>query len=272
MIRVLLVTALVAVVWLAPGPADAAVPPSSRDEVRVRTGHTEAEPGSIFGGHYVALGDSITGTGSAARHGWVKRFAGTVHAARTTNLAENGWTTGQLLFAVQFHPVYREALRTADVITLNAGMNEFFMGRDVYTKGDCGGVDGLACLRHMTSRFNAWWGALVSELRKLAPTARLVVLTLYHPLEAYDQRLGWSAVVNTHLEAMNRTVASTPGAYIADIHQSYNGPDGNGDPIRLGYILPDAIHATTDGHLAIAELLETFAVSTIDPSSNSGVH
>jgi lysophospholipase L1-like esterase len=202
----------------------------------------------------------------------MKRFAATIHASRTTNLAENGWTTGQLLFAVQFHPAYRDALQSADVITMNAGMNEFFMGRDIYTKGDCGGADGLACLRHMTSRFQHWWGALVDEIRRLAPQARLIALTLYHPLEAYDQRLGWAPVVNSQIEAMNDIVKATPNVQVADIHRAYNGHDGLGDPIALDFILPDAIHATTRGHAAIAELLEQIALSTIDPPSHSALH
>ena len=273
MIRVLLFAVLLAgASLLAPGTAtgappavaSAAVPPTARAVVTPRP--------TMFGGHYVAIGDSITGTGSAAEHGWVKRFAGTIHAARTTNLAENGWTTGQLLFAVQFHRAYRDALRSADVITINAGMNEFFMGRDIYTKGDCGGGDGRACLRHMSARFNLWWSALVDEIRRLAPRARLIALTLYHPLEAYDERLGWAPVVNRHLAAMNAIVAATPGVQLADLHGVYNGADGRGDPIALNYILPDAIHSTTDGHLAIAQLLEHIALSTIDPRSGSALH
>jgi lysophospholipase L1-like esterase len=205
--------------------------------------------------HFVGIGDSMTGTGFHAPEGWAKLFASTIGAGRVTNLAENGWTTGQLLFAVQYHPRYREALRTADVITVNAGMNEFFMGRDIYSKGDCGGADGRACLRHMVQRFETWWVALISEVRSLSPDARLIVLSLYHPLEAFDEHFGWDASVRPHMAAMNEVVAATAGVEFVDVYRAFNGRDGRGDPIRLGYILPDAIHATDAGHRAIAALL-----------------
>jgi lysophospholipase L1-like esterase len=221
--------------------------------------------------HYVAIGDSITGTSVSASSGWAKQFAARLGAEAFTNLAENGWTTGQLLFAVQFHPEYRAALRTADVITLNAGMNEFFMGRDIYSKGECGGADGEACLRHMSTRFSLWYHALVAEIRALAPRADLLVLNLYHPLEAFDQHFGWAEAINRHIAAMNAIVAATPEGRLIDIHRAYNGPDGRGDPIALGYILPDAIHATAAGHDAIARLLDPAAISAIDRAPETGV-
>jgi lysophospholipase L1-like esterase len=205
--------------------------------------------------HFVAIGDSITGTGVHAPEGWVKQFAAIAGAGLVTNLAENGWTTGQLLFAVQYHARYRDALRSADLITVNAGMNEFFMGRDIYSKGDCGGGDGMQCLRHMVERFEGWWTELIAEIRALAPAARIIVLSLYHPLEAFDQHFGWDTAVRAHLGQMNDVVEATEGVEHVDLYEAFNGADGRGDPIGLGYILPDAIHATGVGHGVIAALL-----------------
>jgi lysophospholipase L1-like esterase len=223
-------------------------------DVPARFGDDRRSPVPDRPEHFVAIGDSITGTGFHAPRGWAKQFAGQIGAGRMTNLAENGWTTGQLLFAVQYHTEYRHALRSADVITVNAGMNEFFMGRDIYSKGDCGGHDGRACLRHMVQRFETWWDALISEIRSLAPESRIIVINLYHPLEAFDQHFGWDNAVRPHLVAMNEIVADTPDVELVDVYAAFNGADGRGDPIKLGYILPDAIHATDDGHATIAAL------------------
>jgi lysophospholipase L1-like esterase len=236
-----------------PAGEDATPTPAQRGSNEVLG--ASANPGDEAVAHFVAIGDSITGTGFHAPRGWAKQYAAALGAQRSTNLAENGWTTGQLLFAVQYHARYREALRDADVITINAGMNEFFMGRDIYSKGDCGGIDGMHCLRHMVQRFGGWWNELIAEIRRLAPDARIMVLTLYHPLEAFDQHFGWDTAVRAHIGEMNAIVGATAGVEVVDLYAAFNGPDGRGDPIRLGYILPDAIHATDAGHAAILGLL-----------------
>jgi lysophospholipase L1-like esterase len=192
------------------------------------------------------------GTGVIAPNGWVRQYATAAGAAGVTNLAHNGWFSHEILGALRRGRMFRDSVAYADVVVLNAGMNDFFTGRDLYGRAECGGADGEACLRHMVVRFNRNWDAIVDEIRRLAPEAHILAANLYHPLEAFDQHFGWSDAVNRHLEAMNEHVESTRGVTLVDLHTTFNGVDGLDDPIARGYLLPDAIHATARGHDAIA--------------------
>jgi hypothetical protein len=192
------------------------------------------------------------GTGVAAPRGWLKQYAAAINASEVTNLAVNGWFSYQIRDALRADPVFRWRVASAGVIALNAGMNDFFTGRDLYGRGECGGVDGERCLRIMAQRFEHNWDGIIAELQELAPHARVVVANLYHPLEAFDQHFGWSDAVNRHLARMNEHVGATEGVIVADISSAFNGDTGLDDPIAKGYILPDAIHATDLGHDVIA--------------------
>lgn len=204
--------------------------------------------------HYVAIGDSVTGTGSAAPNGWVNGYARVIGATRITNLAQNGWTSSQILFALRYDAAFRSSVRSARLVTLNAGMNEFFTARDAYSRNACGGPDNEDCARDAVLRFAANWRAIMTEIRALAPDAAIVALNLYHPLEVFDAHFGWADAMNRLIRAMNAEVAAS-GLPVADIFTAYNGPAGLDDPIAKGYILPDAIHATDLGHAVIVDVL-----------------
>lgn len=215
----------------------------------------------------VAIGDSVTGTGTAAPNGWLKQYARTIGADPVTNLAVNGWFSYQILDALRHDPAFRLTVSQAGVIALNAGMNEFFTGRDLYSKAECGGSDNERCLRHMVARFNRNWDEIVREVRSLAPDTSVIVLTLYHPLEVFDQHFGWADALNKHLAYMNRHVAATEGVAVADLHRAFNGESGLEDPIAKGYILPDAIHATDLGHGVIARAVLGLGVRGTGPAN-----
>jgi lysophospholipase L1-like esterase len=204
----------------------------------------------------VAIGDSIIGTGVQAPRGWVRQYA-EASGAELVNLATNGWHTQEILRALVHDDDVRESVSSASVIALNAGMNDFFSGRDLYTRGECGGSTNERCLDHMVARFERFWTAIIDELRTLAPGAQVLVANLYHPLEAYDQHFGWADVVNEHIDEMNRHVEATEGVILIDLRTAFNGETGGDDPIEKGYILPDAIHATDIAHDLIARMAIT---------------
>jgi lysophospholipase L1-like esterase len=208
--------------------------------------------------HIVAIGDSITGTGAAAPKGWLKEYARWIGADRVTNLAANGIFAHEIAAMLRYDATWRAAVRSAGLITINAGMNDFFTGRDLYARGpwECRGADGEFCLRRMTARFHTQWNAILAEVRALAPDTPVIALTLYHPLQLFDEHYGWDAGIMPYIAQMNAHVRATPGASVADLSLAYNGPDGRDDPIAMGYILPDAIHATDAGHAAIVALLQ----------------
>ncbi|MCD8046340.1 MAG: GDSL-type esterase/lipase family protein [Clostridiales bacterium] len=75
---------------------------------------------------YMAMGDSITtgaGLSSASSQSYVTLFSGNVQATSTNNQSNDGWTTTDLLSAVQSGS-YDDAIKDADVITLTIGAND----------------------------------------------------------------------------------------------------------------------------------------------------
>src|SRR5918993_2175531 len=95
---------------------------------------------------YVALGDSLaTGYGAFVK-GYVPRYEAYVEtdtgvAVTRTNLAQNRWTSSQLLSALSSDPTFRRATREAEIITWNIGGEEFRGAPPSSKKRNDGGGD-----------------------------------------------------------------------------------------------------------------------------------
>src|ERR687898_2977541 len=100
-------------------------------------GTTLAAPASW---DYVALGDSLA-TGFGAFKGYVPRYEAYVEtdtgvAVTRTNLAQNKWTSSQLLSALSSDPTFRRAIREAEIVTWNIGGNDLTAGPTPFKKGN----------------------------------------------------------------------------------------------------------------------------------------
>src|SRR3712207_6481959 len=100
---------------------------------------------------YVALGDSLA-AGVGAQRGYVDRYAehlreDTGAGVRVVNLGVSGQTAPQLLEALRNDPPTREAVRGAEVVTFNIGINDLGRAGRAYEEGACGREDDEGCLR-----------------------------------------------------------------------------------------------------------------------------
>jgi len=128
---------------------------------------------------YVALGDSLA-AGVSADRGYVGRYADHLRGdtgakVRVTNLGVSGQTSAQLLDKIRNDPSTREALRGAEVVTLNIGINDLARAGRSYGAGTCGGADEDECLREVVDRVGDNWDAITAELLELRPADGTVV-------------------------------------------------------------------------------------------------
>jgi lysophospholipase L1-like esterase len=130
---------------------------------------------------YVALGDSLA-VGVGARRGYVTRYAqhlrrDTGARVREINLGVSGQTSTQLLYSLRHDPAMREALRGAEVVTLNIGLNDLGQVSGSYEAGMCGGPQNKACLREAVNKVEQNWGAIVEEILSLRSTEETIIRT-----------------------------------------------------------------------------------------------
>ena len=142
---------------------------------------TEATPPDSPAWDYVALGDSLA-AGVGARRGYVDRYAeylrdDTGARVKVVNLGVSGQTSPQLLRALRNDPSIRRALRGAEVVTYNIGINDLGQARGSYETGTCGGAQGERCLRIAVKEFEANWDAITKEILDLRSPDETIIRT-----------------------------------------------------------------------------------------------
>ncbi len=217
-----------------------------------------------------AIGDSLTSTGVTEQDGWVGLLASNLNTrlgttTETTGYGRNGATSEEVLTFVESDATVRDALRRADLITYQAGINDFLQARARFLFGVCGGADNQDCLRDMVSAFVANWDQIVAELTAIAPSASFRTMDIYYPTAGYDQFLGMFGTLDPYLSQMNGHIWNAPGGLVADVHTAFNGTAGTDDPVAKGYILPDAVHPTWLGHIVIFFRFQTLGYDDVAP-------
>jgi lysophospholipase L1-like esterase len=220
---------------------------------------------------YVALGDSLaTGYGAFVK-GYVPRYEAYVEtdtgvAVTRTNLAQNKWTSSQLLSALSSDPTFRSATREAEIVTWNIGGNDLRAARSSYKKGTCGGVDNQDCLRASVATFKTNWTAITAEVLELRSTSDTIVRTMdiYNPYvrtdivsDTWKKDGGMNdfQVFKKYLDKANRHIATTSYTEVvpyAPVYLAFNGPLGDEDPRSKGYLSLDGLHPNNTGHMVIA--------------------
>lgn len=219
--------------------------------------------------HYAAVGDSLTSSGSDSADGWVNLYAADIDTdLRTntdvTNFGPYGAPSARIADAVEHNSAARSAIRSADLVTLNAGINDFHFARGAFISGTCGGPDNQECLRALASIFDTNWDRLVAGVRVLAPAAALRAMNIYYAFAGEDERTGRFATLNAYLSQMNAHIKANPGGLLADVHGLYNGPDGADDPSGKGYLLSDKVHSTSLGHRVTADAFRALGYAGLD--------
>lgn len=203
---------------------------------------------------YVALGDSLA-AGVGARRGYVDRYAeylrdDTGARVRLTNLGVSGQTSSQLLRSLE-NPSTRRALRGAEVVTYNIGINDLGRARGAYEAGTCGGAQDERCLRAAVEEFEGNWDEITREILSLRSPDETVILTTGL---GYTPRAG--RVFESYLKRANRHITAS----VAESSIPYAEVSlGNGS---LG---PDGLHPDDSGYEAIADRLQELGYEPLSP-------
>lgn len=249
-------------------------------EAVLPTGPATGAPISLVG-----LGDSIpAGDECPGCTPFVQLYGQQLAQARSApvnvnNLGVGGWTSSDLLEALQPGGDDAVAVAGADVVTVTIGANDFADQLASYLAGDCGSVDGLGCFQPYLPQLRTTLTQVlerIAELRAGQPTQ--VLVTGYWNVfpdgsVAKDEYgpgfLTASAALTAEANAVIKSVATARGAGYADLVTAFKGADARNDP--TGLLADDGEHPDQQGHQVIADVLAQIAPSTLSPRSGTPV-
>ncbi|WP_316571283.1 SGNH/GDSL hydrolase family protein [Neobacillus sp. YIM B06451] len=212
----------------------------------------------------VSLGDSIT-------YGWnldedkskpsEKAFPNLIGERdhKVTNLSKPGMTSSQLLAAMELDTDYGDAIRKADIITLNIGSNDLLQ-----TTGIMDMVNGkipfdrntvLANYPLAVAQLKVNLNSIIENIRSKTD-APIILYTLYNPF-GFDPTNPLAVMLyglgQQILPQVNQfSIAPQAKAGSILIADAFSAYDGN----QAAYILPNDIHPTVEGQVVLAKLAE----------------
>lgn len=212
------------------------------------------------------MGDSLA-FGALAIEGYVLRYHGYIESdtnqnVTLTNLAQNGWHSGDLLNALQNDANFRSAVSSAQVVTWDIGGDDLLHAVGEFKNGTCGGADNQDCLRSAVASFIPNWDAIVAQILSLRDPKQTIIRTMdvYNPFIAQEMATGTFSVVKPYLDQVDAHIAASAAANgipMAAVYRAFNGPNGDEDPVAKGYIALDGIHPNDVGHKVMADLLRS---------------
>jgi len=233
---------------------------------------------------YTALGDSIGfGLFAPIGDGYVPTYERLIEAdsgvnITAINLSVPGWTSSDLLGAIQGNLLFRLSIATSTIVTVNIGGNDLLGARRTYKDRACGGADNQDCLRAGVAVFSANFNAIIAQILSLRSTGNTIIRTMdvYNPFVNEDSAQDtWSndqgndfLVFKPYLDAINSQIAATATARnipCARVYLAFNGPNGDIDPGDLGLLAFDGLHPNRRGHRQIADLLRGLGYAPFEP-------
>ena len=183
--------------------------------------------------------------------GWLRTFGLRGGAAREgrRNPGSRGGGCRNLLARLKSTAELRDAIRSADLITIELGVNQIARAAYQMTPNGCGSKDGSACVKTAEKVFEKSYGALLTQLTQLRPASKAAyrLLTAYTIPGVFHAATG--AAFTAALRAENRYVcAQAPlrGMKCVDVFAAFNGVGGSRDPQATGLIAPDG-HPSAKG-------------------------
>lgn len=210
---------------------------------------------------YTALGDSIAyGYGIEDREkesyvGKVKAYLETqFDQVIVTNFGTNGLQSGELLSiltdeAQEEHDRYRATLKYADVITLSVGSNDLLHLIRLDMDEEEIMEDGGKCFEDACRRFAVTFPAIIKEIRKINPDAKIYANTVYNPAKGLHLYHGIYGAAEYYIGLLNEVIRNTEGIRVVDVKKAFddqedsminvslNGREIDPHPSREGYDL-----------------------------------
>ncbi|MEK5393288.1 GDSL-type esterase/lipase family protein [Margalitia sp. FSL K6-0131] len=196
---------------------------------------------------FVALGDSITYGYNLDNNNHPSNLAYPSIIAQNTdmrlrNLGVPGMSSGQLLNALRTDNAFRNAVKHADVVSLNIGTNDFLQGL-LAGNGD------PDVLQTYIDPMLQNLGDIVNEIRSLTD-AKIIAYNIFNPFQLGDDGLHY--YVDYLLSPINTSiqdVISNTGNNVV-FADAFNAFEEKQDR----YILPEDNHPTPLGHEILAKI------------------
>jgi len=197
---------------------------------------------------YLVLGDSIaygSDLSNPKEAVWGKIVADT-NSFAYENYAVPGHTTANLLRRMETEAV-REAIGSADIISISIGGNNFLLGNissllyDGIVKEDYARFDEIA------AGFYEDLGKIVDEIRGLNPNAAIVLQTLYNPQTGYVGDVYQHGADRLNAKILEFSQAHPAGILVADTAQALTDSDKD--------FAQDRIHPSAAGNEKIARVI-----------------
>ena len=194
-----------------------------------------------------ALGDSITFGYNLERHNHrVSKDAfpfvlGDYANLRVRDLGVGGWTTQDLLNALEKNEKFRQAVAHADYITLDIGSNDLLQA---FSDNNVTPDEVQSVLENIRN--------IILEVRELSD-APVVVYNFYNPFQLNDPRhaIGnvlLSQMVNPQIKSLVQALNQETGNIVlADAFTAFGENQAK-------YVFPNDIHPTIEGQKVLAEI------------------
>ncbi len=231
--------------------------------------------------NYTALGDSVA-FGAFAPVGYVQQYGLYVgydngRWVNTYDLGIPGWTSHDLLNALQNNRVVQRAVHNSHVVTWSVGGDDLSAARNLYKAGTCGGAQNTDCLAATVATLESNWDGIIAAIHQLRDGTTTIVRTMdiYNPFVNVDKASdSWAndgglndfQAMEPFLDEVNayiKTSSEAQGILVAPVHYWFNGASGDQDPSSLGLLAFDNYHPNQKGHNLIAYLLRNLGYSTV---------
>lgn len=197
--------------------------------------------------NYVLLGDSIAyGQGIAnSQDACYGRIVANTNGYNYANYSVDGYTSGALLKYLDVDFV-AAGVRKANIIQISIGGNDFLTSNMlVLLFAGKLGID--APFDSIGSKFSENFSAIISKIRSLNSSARILVQTVYNPADGIFSDV-YQKGADTINNAIRGYLSSHKGAFsIVDVASAFAGHAGE-------YIAADTIHPNSKGNLVIAQV------------------
>lgn len=205
----------------------------------------------------VALGDSIAfgynleDNNSHPSKDSYPELIGEEADLRVRNLGKPGWTTENLLTAIQNDQKFRQAVKHADYVTLSIGSNDLL--QTLHSKQDIilnlvaapdfvspEELHEILGLPELLSNINQ----IVAEINELSD-AEIVVYNIYNPFFTNDPRYEIGTAL---LPEINQAIAASITEENVEVVDAFTAFDSD------DYLITGDIHPTETGHQVLAEI------------------
>ncbi len=197
---------------------------------------------------YVVLGDSIAyGQGVAnSQDACYGKIVADTNGYNYANYAIDGYTSANLLRHLDTDYV-AASVKKANIISISIGGNDFLTSNmaGLLISGKFGSGSRFDTIGE---KFSANFSAIISKIKKLNPSAAILVQTVYNPNAGFFSDV-YQKGADTINGAIRSYLSSHGGAFsIVDVASAFAGH-------AREYIAADTIHPNAKGNLVIAKLV-----------------